>query len=111
MDGKFVAIPADVDPIPVPEIGGTRHVEQTPAFWWMVGRWLGSGWTRSAPDDAEATSGHSAARTEPATCPGCGSPARAYPGSTPGQVYCSPECARMVSQAPRGTAHQDTHIC
>lgn len=45
MGGKFWATPTDFAPLEVPPIGG-RGLEFSPEFWWMVGRWLGDGWTR-----------------------------------------------------------------
>jgi hypothetical protein len=41
--GKYLALPVTAEPLTVPELHG---VTQTAAFWYMVGRWVGDGWTR-----------------------------------------------------------------
>lgn len=46
LDGHFWATPTRADPLPVPPVGG-RGMQQTPGFWWMVGRWLADGTVRT----------------------------------------------------------------
>ncbi len=48
--GSYLGIPAKAAPLAVPPLAG---IVKTTAFWYMVGRWLGDGWTR-----IEDTSGH-----------------------------------------------------
>ena len=41
--GAYLGLPASAEPLPVPGIAG---IVKTRTFWYMVGRWLGDGWTR-----------------------------------------------------------------
>ncbi len=43
---QFLAIPSLTPALPVPPISGRPLDMQAATFWWMVGRWLGDGWTR-----------------------------------------------------------------
>lgn len=96
MQGRFWAVPARIDPLPIPPVGG-RGVEFTPEFWWMVGRWLGDGWVRlrghHGNDDPAKTK--EPLRAHPAVCVRCDQPAlrhARYPARA--TAYCSPECNR-----------------
>ncbi len=65
VEGKFLALPASAETLPVPEVGG-RDTATGFAFWYMVGRWLGDGWLRIK--DGTAASGANRQRNDVIIC-------------------------------------------
>lgn len=90
----YLATPESVESIPVPEVGG-RGIACSEAFWWIVGRWLGDGWTRL--EESQGTDVQPRKRTpyQPAgsPCIVCGEPAKVNGNSSRfASPYCSKKC-------------------
>ena len=89
--GRFVGIPEVValppGPLDVPAGDLT--------FWWMVGRWIGDGWTRIKEPDMDLDESLPWSHPLPMDCVECGQPARRHPRCTHRWTnFCSDECRR-----------------
>ncbi|PWI04801.1 hypothetical protein DIZ27_43145 [Streptomyces sp. NWU339] len=114
--GRLWAAPLDFgEELPVPAVGG-RSIDQTPDFWWMVGRWLGDGSLRLRPKtgDGLAPQPRRTSQSAGSPCIVCGGSARPHGKSTTGRVspYCSDECKQTNKrQNPNRGRYELTIVC
>lgn len=110
----YLATPEAVDPLPVPPIGGRGITDLGPAFWWLVGRWLGDGWVRL--EETEGTDVPARTRTpyQPAgsPCVVCGEPAKIN-GNSPrfASPYCSRKCKSEATARNTARSRGWVSIC
>ena len=117
LHGRFLAIPAHAESLPVPPVPERVTSRGAPVimnanFWWAVGRWVGDGWLRVIDSDqAPRAPRHKLSRT-PALCVGCGQPAprnKRYPHLW--NNYCSKTCTTRERRTRRITPRHDVIIC
>ncbi len=117
LHGKFVAIPASAEPLPVPPVPERQTTRGAPVvmsstFWWMVGRWLGDGWLRVTDSDPSPPVARHKLSCLPALCLGCGRPTprnARYPHLW--NNYCSKTCTTRERRTRRIIPRHDIIIC